>query len=97
MAIRTTCIGAYPKSEYLHSANWRESELRSETSPDSRGFDYSVDSSSHRVRSYWTAPRDKLFRTRWPVVLTFPRMGSNGGVTISITIADSYKELTFET
>ncbi|MEM7282346.1 MAG: 5-methyltetrahydropteroyltriglutamate--homocysteine methyltransferase, partial [Pseudomonadota bacterium] len=41
MGIQTTCIGAYPKPDYLHDNNWSET---GETQPGNvRGFDY-VDS-----------------------------------------------------
>ena len=46
MAIQTTCIGAYPKPDYLQDNNWRETE---ETQPGNiRGFNY-VDSQANDV------------------------------------------------
>jgi len=42
MAIKTTCIGAYPKPEYIRSPNWSESDQRGDGASDARGFSYSI-------------------------------------------------------
>lgn len=41
MPIRTTCIGAYPKPDYIREANWRESGDDSGEVPKTRAFTYS--------------------------------------------------------
>jgi 5-methyltetrahydropteroyltriglutamate--homocysteine methyltransferase len=40
MGIRTTCIGAYPKPDYINIANWSESESAAAADPEARGFTY---------------------------------------------------------
>jgi 5-methyltetrahydropteroyltriglutamate--homocysteine methyltransferase len=40
MAIQTTCIGAYPKPDYINIANWSESESAATGDPETRGFTY---------------------------------------------------------
>jgi len=45
MPVKTTCIGAYPKPDYLQSAWWNEAEQGSSGSDQAREFDYSFDRS----------------------------------------------------
>ena len=40
MGIKTTCIGAYPKPDYINIANWSESESAAGGDPETRGFTY---------------------------------------------------------
>lgn len=40
MGIRTTCIGAYPKADYINIANWSESGPRAAGDPQTRAFTY---------------------------------------------------------
>lgn len=40
MAIRTTCIGAYPKPDYINIADWSESASAAGENPETRGFTY---------------------------------------------------------
>ena len=40
MTIRTTCIGAYPKPDYINVGNWSETEAQSEDQADARNFSY---------------------------------------------------------
>ena len=42
MAIRTTCIGAYPKPAFIRSSSWNESAAASDERTDARGFEYSL-------------------------------------------------------
>ena len=43
MPIKTTCIGAYPRPDYLQSAWWNEAEKSGNGSGQAREFDYSFD------------------------------------------------------
>ena len=40
MGIQTTCIGAYPKPDYINIANWSESNSAAAKDPHTRGFTY---------------------------------------------------------
>jgi len=40
MGILTTCIGAYPKPDYINIANWSESDSGAAGDPETRGFTY---------------------------------------------------------
>ncbi len=40
MGIRTTCIGAYPKPDYINIADWSESASAAGENPEARGFTY---------------------------------------------------------
>ena len=40
MAIKTTCIGAYPKPDYLRVTNWSETGETGETGEEAREFTY---------------------------------------------------------
>ena len=40
MGIQTTCIGAYPKPDYINIASWSESEAAATGDPETRGFTY---------------------------------------------------------
>ena len=40
MGIQTTCIGAYPKPDYINIANWSESNSAAAEDPQARGFRY---------------------------------------------------------
>jgi len=45
MAIKTTCVGAYPKPDCIRNANWSEAAVIGDETGNVRGFDYSL---SHR-------------------------------------------------
>ncbi|MDH3531812.1 MAG: cobalamin-independent methionine synthase II family protein [Gammaproteobacteria bacterium] len=42
MPIATTCIGAYPKPDYVHNANWHESNAAAAEASSARGFEYTL-------------------------------------------------------
>jgi 5-methyltetrahydropteroyltriglutamate--homocysteine methyltransferase len=43
MPIQTTCIGAYPKPDYIQRSNWNETETDGDEESGARGFSYTLD------------------------------------------------------
>ena len=43
MGIQTTCIGAYPKPDYINIGDWSESASAQGENPETRGFTYVSD------------------------------------------------------
>ena len=46
MPIQTTCIGAYPKPDYIKNANWCEAGTKSDENQKTRAFTYPLSHSN---------------------------------------------------